>query len=99
MSFYRFPAMAKLNEWSNEQQANYVLSEAEEAKSAQSFMDYGEGSGESDRMDYGMELMDVIHSAETALRMEFTNQEIAQLQDSVIEKNRARGYYDSTVRQ
>lgn len=51
------------------------------------------GRVKKDRMDYGIELMDVIHSAETALRMEFTDQEIAQLQDSVIEKNRARGYY------
>lgn len=94
-AFYRFPAMAKLEEYTTEQQANYVLGEAEEAKSAQSYWCYGGGSGnkESDRMDYGMELMDVIHAAETALRMEFTDEEVCQLRDAVEAKNRERGYY------
>ena len=45
------------------------------------------------RIAYGMELMDVIHAAETALRMEFSDAEVVGLQLKVIEKNRGRGYY------
>ena len=40
-----------------------------------------------------MELMDVIHAAETALRMEFSYEEVEALRDRVEEKNRKRGYY------
>lgn len=93
--FYRFPAMAKLGEWTNEGQAVKILEEADEAKSAQAFWCYGNGSGDedADRTAYGMELMDVIHAAETALRMEFSDAEVVGLQLKVIEKNRKRGYY------
>ncbi len=38
--------------------------------------------------------MDVIHAAETALRMEFSDAEVNGLRDAVKEKNRKRGYYD-----
>lgn len=48
---------------------------------------------DSDRTAYGMELMDAIHAAETALRMEFSDAEVVGLQLKVIEKNRKRGYY------
>ena len=42
-----------------------------------------------------MELWDVIHSAETGLRIlaEKNNVNVLALRDAVIEKNRARGYY------
>lgn len=93
--FYRFPAMAKLDEWSIEEQAKKILDEAEEANSAKSFWLYGNGSGDhdADRAAYGMELMDVIHSTETALRMEFSEKEVKSLREAVENKNRSRGYY------
>ena len=46
------------------------------------------------RTAYGMELMDVIHAAETALRMELTDAEVDGLSEAVEEKNRRRGYYE-----
>lgn len=45
------------------------------------------------RIFYGMELMGVIHAAETALRMEFSDAEVERLREAVEEKNRRRGYY------
>lgn len=90
--FYRFPAMAKLSEWTNKQQVNYIIGEADEARIALANMNAS--TVESRRRDYGMELMDVIHSAETALRMEFTDEEVEHLHRLTIEKNRKRGYYD-----
>ena len=94
--FYRFPAMARLGWFTNNEQAIHIIGEAEEAMSAQNYVDYGSGSGdrEADRTAYGMELMDVIHAAETALRMEFDDDEVAELRDAVEAKNRKRGYYD-----
>ena len=98
--FYRFPAMAKLGEFTNEEQAEKVWDEAIEAYNAlrDSLWDYDTGTrreemSDSDRTAYGMELMDVIHAAETALRMEFSDAEVVGLQLKVIEKNRKRGYY------
>lgn len=98
--FYRFPAMAKLGEWTNEGQAVKILEEADEAKSAQAFWCYGNGSGDedADRTAYGMELMDVIHAAETALRIEFSDEEVESLKDAVIVKNYNRRYYREDVR-
>ena len=73
--FYRFPAMAKLGEWTNEQQADKVRGESLEACNALWDYDMGARFGKPDttkrRTAYGMELMDVIHAVETALRMEF----------------------------
>lgn len=99
--FYRFPAMAKLGEWTNEQQAEKVWDEAAEAFNAlrDGLRDYDAGKrreemSEADRTAYGMELMDVIHAAETALRMEFDDAEVDCLREAVEEKNRKRGYYE-----
>lgn len=98
--FYRFPAMAKLGEWTNEEQAEKVLDEAAEAFNAlrDGLWDYDTGTRleemrDADRTAYGMELMDVIHAAETALRMEFDDSEVDGLRDAVEDKNRKRGYY------
>lgn len=98
--FYRFPAMAKLGEWTNEQQAEKVRDEAAEAFNAlrDGLWDYDAGKrreemSEADRTAYSMELMDVIHAAETALRMEFDDAEVDGLREAVEEKNRERGYY------
>lgn len=103
--FYRFPALAGLCEFSNDEQLDHLVGESREAVDA-----YGEweaeagvpssarrvcGSGCAEaKRAYGMELMDVIHAAETALRMEFGDDEVAELRDAVEAKNRKRGYYD-----
>lgn len=98
--FYRFPAMAKLGEFTNEEQAEKVWDEAAEAFNAlrDGLWDYDTGKRreemrDADRTSYGMELMDVIHAAETALRMEFSDAEVDALRDAVEDKNRKRGYY------
>ena len=100
--FYRFPAMAKLGEFTNEEQAEKVWDEATDAFNAllDSLWDCDtltrrEEMSDSDRTAYGMELMDVIHAAETALRIEFSDVEVDGLRELVIEKNATRGYYDA----
>lgn len=52
-----------------------------------------EKMSDADRTAYGMELMDVIHAAETALRMEFDDDDVYRLRERVIEKNAGRFYY------
>lgn len=104
-SFYRFPAMAELAEYTNDQQVDCIHSEVAEARIA--LIEYESEAGQPGsvkrvcgtnetklRTAYGMELMDVIHAAETALRMEFSDNEVEQLRDAVEEKNRRRGYYE-----
>lgn len=98
--FYRFPAMVLLDDWDSEDQINKVRSETVEAYRAlrDCLWDYDTGKRreepiEADRTAYGMELMDVIHAAETALRMEFGDEEVERLRDLVIRKNQRRGYY------
>lgn len=95
--FYRFPSMANIGDLTTEGQAAKIFEEAYEAKSAQAFWCYGNGSGDedADRIAYGMELMDVIHAAETALRMGFSDEQVDSLRELVIEKNATRGYYDA----
>lgn len=105
-SFFRFPAMAKLDERTNIKQLEKVIEEVGEAHDALEAM-YNQfrwafttqDEAELKRVDraryaYGMELMDVIHAAETALRMEFEPREVEELRDRVEAKNRERGYYD-----
>lgn len=82
--FYRFPAIAKMGDFNNLQQAIYICGEAAEAIDA---------SLNKDRREYGIELMDIIHATETALRMEFSLEEVNELRDAVEKKNRDRGYY------
>lgn len=97
--FYRFPAMAKLDELTCIEQMGSIISERREAgdalleyelfRSRRPTSDYTA----SCRRNYGMELMDIIHATETALRMEFSDEEVERLSEDVIEKNRRRGYY------
>ena len=89
--FYRFPAMASLGEYKPMQQAVYICGETKEAIDACAF--YLESPSWSARRGYGMELMDVIHAAETALRMEFSDADVEMLRDAVERKNRESGYY------
>lgn len=50
---------------------------------------------EKAREEYLMELLDIIHCVETALRMEYVDEaEYERIRQLVIEKNRKRGYYD-----
>ena len=103
--FYRFPAMAEIDGYESIQQCAKICDEANEAFDACAkmlgcfYLAYDSESKEryesayEARNAYGMELMDVIHAAETALRMEFTSSEVDMLRDMVEAKNRERGYY------
>lgn len=96
--FYRFPAMANLEELSSADQADKVHEESLEVCSAQWMLESGKLSMRPDlserRTAYGMELIDVIHAAETALRMEFSENEVDNLKIATIVKNIKRGYYE-----
>lgn len=83
--FYRFPAMEKLSEWDNADQIAKIKEEVEEASKAYYSVD--------NEIPYGVELMDVIQAAETALRMNFSDSEVENLRILATEKNRKRGYY------
>lgn len=105
--FYRFPAMADLKDFTTIQQVNYIAQEVREAIDAalkmQSPYDHASNTlvredfdeADNDRCEYGKELMDIMHSAETALRMGFSDEQVDRLRDLVIEKNATRGYYDA----
>lgn len=82
--FYRFPAMAGMEEYDALDQIEHIREEVDEAILARQ---------DRERQSYGMELLDVIHAAETALRMEFGDAEVCRLRERVIEKNSKRGYY------
>lgn len=96
-NFYRFPAMAKLDEIKRSDQFEKIKEEFYEVKEAYYSLCmlgmFNQGKAKY-QIEYGMELMDVIHATETALRIEFTDQEIDELQRLVIAKNDERGYYD-----
>lgn len=92
MSFYRFPAISGIEKITNKQQIEKIRSEYIEVARAE--IRYRCEKENDKRVDYGMELMDIIHAAETALRIEFTEDEVAELRKMVEEKNRARDYYD-----
>lgn len=103
--FYRFPPMAKLCELTSKQQLRKLSGEVNEVFLERNKMAYfRKAAVERDSADafacymdhrdaYGMELMDVIHAAETALRMEFSEAEVEMLRDAVERKNREMGYY------
>lgn len=105
--FYRFPAMADLKDFTTIQQVNYIAQEVREAIDAalnmQSSYDHASNTlvredfdeADNDRCEYGKELMDIIHSAETALMMWFSDEQVDRLRELVIEKNATRGYYDA----
>lgn len=96
--FYRFPAIACIEEPSNTRQADKIYEESLEVCGAQLSYEMAERYGNpiihKIRENYGMELMDVIHAAETALRMEFSENEVDNLKIATIVKNIKRGYYE-----
>lgn len=85
--FYRFPAMAKLDEYTLEKQAEKVREEAHELVC--------EVMKNETYYEADFEAMDTIHAAENYLRMRGHSQDtLEMLRCLVIEKNRNRGYYD-----
>lgn len=99
-NFYRFPAMVKPDGWTVSDQLSKIEEETREA--IQACGDYGytqlttgymSEESQKARREYLMEVFDIIHATETLLRMEATDEEVKQLQQAVIEKNRKRGYY------
>lgn len=95
MSVYRFPAMSGLDNLTLEEQLDHIDNEVYEAYGAYAYCQYGLGSNnkKKDRESFGMELLDIIHATETALRMEFSDEEVEELRAKVIKKNADRGYY------
>ena len=90
MSVYRFPPVITDNDL--RQQIQKILTELKEAKSAE--IRYRcSGKERIEKTALGMELLDIIHATETALRMEYTEDEVDELRAKVIEKNANRGYY------
>ena len=94
--FYRFPAIARIDGCTATQQHDCIDGEIYETRCALLAMDHARNDHErcGARIAYGMELVYVIHAAETALRMEFADEEAACLRYMVEAKNRKRGYYD-----
>lgn len=98
--FYRFPAIAASDGFSRLDQFGKLIEEVSEVEAARNAIDLAydfcddRDEIEMYRTAYGMELMDVIHAAETALRMEFNDAEVDVLRDAVEDKNRKRGYYE-----
>lgn len=88
--FYRFPPVILPIDWTANDQIMKIRSEMIEAKREEINK---RCEGGEHRMFYGMELIDIIHAAETALRMEFTPKEAVKLWKAVEKKNRDRGYY------
>lgn len=85
-SFYRFPPMKELEKWDNSEQLDKLEEEMTEAREAYFSSEH--------EIAYGIELMDIIHTAETALRINFNENEIEDLYGLTFEKNKKRGYYD-----
>lgn len=80
------PQWIPSNDYARYEQVCAVLSEAREAKVA------FERRSEDGMLSYVMELMDVIHACETALR-EFDPRHLDAAKMLVIRKNDDRGYY------
>lgn len=98
MGFYRFPAMARLGEWTLKRCRDKLLEEVYEITEAAYALAEARLTNadhvEDCRRLFGMELMNVICIAETSLRMEFEDEEVERLRALVEEKNRKRGCYD-----
>lgn len=90
--------MAGYNSFNARDQLLKICEELREAKNAYFLMKNAEPRYKKWlRQDYGKELLDIIHATETALRMEFTPDEVEQLRNEVIQKNTVRDYYSTAV--
>ena len=95
MSIYRFPAFKVDDDMNLRSQIDKIKTELREAKSAE--IRYRcNGKEGIEKTALGMELLDIIHATETALRMEYTEEEVEDLRNKVIVKNQARNYYRVT---
>lgn len=90
MSIYRFPAVITGNDIRD--QIQKIHTELKEAKSAEIRYRCC-GKERIEKTALGMELIDIIHAVETALRMEYSEEEVEELAAKVREKNARRGYY------
>lgn len=89
---YQFPAMKKLDEWSFGDQITKITFETSELVEA---LLCTEGNMDEILETVAKEAMDVIHSAETLLRiLEKRNIKIDGIYEKTIEKNEKRHYYD-----
>lgn len=86
MSIYRFPKHRSVDEYSQRQAHEKIGEELLEAVASYS-------CNYDTTEEYGIELMDIIHATETAMRMMFSDEEVEELRARVIEKNARRGYY------
>lgn len=84
--FYRFPAMDKPAEWDNSDQIVKMEEELSKARDT-----YYEVDGE---IAYGVKLMDLICDIETALRMNFNDNEVEHLRQLAIEGHRKRSRWE-----
>lgn len=102
MTSYQFPRMKDTDKWDIYDQFAKIKEEVNEAEYAcgtygyvQLTTGYASPNAEIARDEYLMELVDIIHCVETALRIEdVTEDEYEEIKRLVIEKNRKRGYYD-----
>ena len=87
--FYRFPEIVRTSEKNPcrtpFEQTQKVIEEAVEAF---------EEAKRADRDAMLVELLDTIHAAETALRRNYAPEEVEAGVRRVVEKNRARGFYE-----
>lgn len=86
MSLYRFPKHRSVDEYSVRKAHEKIAEELLEAVSSYSCR-YDKDE------EYGLELMDIIHATETAIRMTFSDEEAEELRAKAIKKNALRGYY------
>ena len=85
--FYRFPKYQNADYMFTKEEIRHLVEEVKET--------YDEWNKKHfNRVNFGMEIMDVIHVAETLLRMHFSDPEIEEIHRKVLEKNNKRGYYE-----
>lgn len=89
--FYRFPEMKGIPKRTMHDQIQKIKEELQEVEDA--YNSYADGDRTRSREVLGLELIDVIHATETALRIAFTDSEVDDLAEKVIKKNEDRGYY------
>lgn len=99
---YQFPAMKNIRDFTIQDQLKKIEDEVKEAITAcgdygctQLATRYDSPESEKAREHYLIELLDITHCVETALRMEYVDEaEYERIKQLVIDKNRNRGYYD-----
>lgn len=96
-SLYKFPEITGLRMMVPLQCLDKITEEATEA--CEAYLSYlraeDEEAKERARRNYGMGLIDLAHAAESAIRNGFNDREVEMLMKDCIEKNRARGCYDT----